>query len=329
MKILIVNNSKIPVNLYGGTERVIWSLGKELVKLGHEVVYLVQQGSYCHFAKVVFIDSSKPIVDQIPEDIDVIHFHFEPEGIERLRAPYVITFHGNRNSQDAFDRNTIFISKNHATRYGSTCFVHNGLDWNEYSTPDLNKARSHFHFLGKAAWRVKNLVGAIDIIKSIPSERLMVIGGVRFNFNMGIRLTWTPKVRFKGMLGGSEKDTLLNQSKGLVFPVRWHEPFGLAIIESLYFGCPVFGTPYGSLPEIVHQEVGFLSNKKNELKEALTHAHQFSAKTCHEYALSEFNSRKMALSYLACYEQVLSGLYLNEKQPGLIDVQTEKFLPWI
>ena len=41
--------------------------------------------------------------------------------------------------------------------------------------------------------------------------------------------------------------------------MRWHEPFGIALIEALYFGCPVFGTPYGSLPEIVEEGVqGFL-----------------------------------------------------------------------
>ncbi|MFT7377318.1 MAG: hypothetical protein ACI88Z_001146, partial [Sphingobacteriales bacterium] len=28
MRILIVNTGTIPVNLYGGTERVIWGLGK-------------------------------------------------------------------------------------------------------------------------------------------------------------------------------------------------------------------------------------------------------------------------------------------------------------
>jgi len=54
-----VNTGLIPVKLYGGTERVIYSLGKELVKLGHDVTYLVKEGSYCNFAKVLFIDTKK------------------------------------------------------------------------------------------------------------------------------------------------------------------------------------------------------------------------------------------------------------------------------
>ncbi len=62
---------------------------------------------------------------------------------------------------------------------------------------------------------------------------------------------------------------LLNQSKGLIFPVLWHEPFGLAITESLFYGCPIFGTPYGALPEIVQSEYGFLSNDSKELINAI------------------------------------------------------------
>ena len=134
--------------------------------------------------------------------------------------------------------------------------MHNGLDWNDYSTPELMKSRNYFHFLGNAAWRVKNVSGAINVIKKTKTQRLKVLGGVRFNFKMGMRFTFSTKVGFEGMVGGQTKFDLLNGSKGLIFPVKWHEPFGLAIIESLYFGCPVFGTPYGSLPELVTSDFG-------------------------------------------------------------------------
>ncbi|MEF9931013.1 MAG: glycosyltransferase, partial [Bacteroidales bacterium] len=53
------------------------------------------------------------------------------------------------------------------------------------------------------------------------------------------------------MIGGEQKLNILKESKGLIFPVIWNEPFGLAITESLYCGAPVFGTPYGSLPELI------------------------------------------------------------------------------
>lgn len=326
MKILIVNNGLIPVTLYGGTERVIWYLGKELVKLGHQVSYLVQKGSYCDFGKVYFIDEKKEIIDQIPPDIDIIHFNFVPEKIEALKKPYLITMHGNSNDTKKLDINTVFVSENHAQRYGATAYIYNGLDWNDYIKPDWSAKRTYFHFLGNAAWRLKNVKGAIEIVKSIKNEHLKVLGGVRFNLKMGLRLTFSPRIHFYGMVGGAEKDQLLNHSKGLIFPVRWNEPFGLAIIESLYFGCPVLGTPYGSLPELVGRDVGFLSNKKEDLVEVAKNIGQYSNIRCHEYARDCFNSYKMAVSYISMYEKILSGIALNTVAPALKVIQTEKFL---
>lgn len=328
MHILIVNNTVVPVKLYGGTERVIWYLGKELVKLGHKVSFLVKQGSYSDFARVIFIDETKPIITQIPDDVDIVHFNFSPIGIESIKKPYIITMHGNLNDNRELDKNTVFVSKNHAERFGSEEFVHNGLDWEDYTKPSLDNKRNYFHFLGNAAWRIKNIKGSIDIINSSKKERLKVLGGKRFNFKMGLRFTFSPKISFYGMVGGEKKDKLLNGSKGLIFPVRWHEPFGLAIIESLYFGCPVFGTPYGSLPELVPPEFGVLSNNKNILIDAIKNSKDFSPIICHNYAYENFNSKKMALSYIDKYERVIFGETLNKTNPQLKEIQTEKFLPW-
>jgi hypothetical protein len=56
--------------------------------------------------------------------------------------------------------------------------------------------RDYSHFLGKAAWRVKNVQGAIDVIKRTRTEKLIVMGGSRLNFKMGFRLTLSSGIRF-------------------------------------------------------------------------------------------------------------------------------------
>ncbi len=328
MKIMIVFDGVIPASMYGGTQRVIWALGKELVSLGHKVTYLVNKGSECGFADVRFINYEKSLVDQIDNEFDIVHFNFTPPYLERMTCPYVITMHGNVNDSRLFDLNTIFVSGNHAARYGSNSFVYNGLDWSEYIKPDLNKRRGYFHFLGNAAWRVKNVKGAIDVVKNVPGERINVLGGVRFNFKMGLRLTFSTKAAFFSKVDDIKKGEILNCSKGLVFPVLWHEPFGLAIIESLYYGCPVFGTPYGSLPEIVTEEYGFLSAVSSEISEQLNNAGNYSPQRCHDYAASVFNSLKMTEQYLIKYEKVLNGNVLNNAHPLLIEIQKDKFLPF-
>lgn len=327
MKIALVVHSQLPVTLYGGTERVVWYLGKSLVKMGHEVIFLCKEGSYSNFAEVIPLDTRKKIHEQLPENVDFVHFHSHFELAEGLDIPYAMTLHGNTNSQYPLDKNTIFVSKNHAERFSSEQFVHNGLEWEDYSSPNLCLPRKRFHFLGNAAWRVKNVVGAIEVAKK-ANESIDILGGVRFNFNMGIRLTFTPKARFKGLVGGKEKDAFMMQSKGLIFPVRWHEPFGLAIIESLYYGCPVFGTPYGALPELVNSQVGFLSNSCTALSEAIGQIEKYDREACHLYAKAQFNSEKMTMAYLEKYHAIIQRGFLNEKSPQLVKIQQEKFLEW-
>ena len=325
MHVLIAHNGIIPAFKYGGTERVVWSLGKSLIKLGHKITYLVAEGSYCDFANVITINPNKNLTEQIPDYVDVIHFNSEPRG--DITKPYVVTMHGNRNDEYELNSNTVFVSKNHAERFGSTSYVHNGLDWDDYPNPDFEIRRKAFHFLGKAAWRVKNVKGAINTICSTKSERLNVLGGSRLNVKMGFRLTLSPRISFKGMIGGDDKFSYLNESKGLIFPVVWHEPFGLAITESLYFGAPVFGTPYGSLPELVTSEVGFLSSVQSELTKAIEE-NSYNPKLCHEYATDIFNSDIMAKKYVEKYELVLKGDKLNNQKPKLIEIKSSKLLPW-
>lgn len=326
MNILIVYKAVIPAFLYGGIERVIWYLGKELNKMGHNVTYLVNEGSTCDFASVLFFDHSKPVSEQIPDSIDIVHFQYYPD--EEIKKPYVITSHINIKERTELDRNSVFVSKNHGSRYGSDSFVYNGVDWADYGNPNIEGKRRYFHFLGKAAWRVKNVQGAINTIKQTSNESLKVLGGNRLNIKMGFRLTLSSRIRFCGMVGGEQKNELLRYSKGLLFPVRWHEPFGIAITESLFFGCPVFGTTYGSLPELVNKDVGYLSNSSSELAKAIEGSDSFSKRRCHEYAREEFNSRRMAEAYLRNYEKVLNGEKLNLNPPKLLGKQDKKFLPW-
>jgi glycosyltransferase involved in cell wall biosynthesis len=325
LKILIVDHGRIPAHLYGGTERVIWYLGQELSRRGHEVSYLVSSGSECPFASIIIRNPEVPLESQIPDDIDLIHFQYPPDF--EPPKPYVVTNHGNRNDNSPFPLNTVFVSKNHAERYGSSCFVYNGLNWDDYGKPDLTNQRKNFHFLGNAAWRVKNVKGAIKTVLRIPKEHLDVLGGNRLNLKMGLRFTPQLRIHFHGMVGGEKKYSYLRNSKGLIFPVLWHEPFGLAIIESLYFGCPVFATPYGSLQELVPDRVGFLSNSSVELAENMKNADAFSKKQCHEWAAENFNANHMTNAYMALYEKVLNGDNLNSLAPQLIEKQP-KFLPW-
>lgn len=322
MNIALVISGQVPAALYGGTERVVWGLLYALHKLGHKLWLIAPPGSTCPYATLIYPQEGTPLHKQIPEEVNITHFHCPPPA--DFDRPYIQTIHGN-SLPEHIGLNTVFVSRNHAERFGVDSFVHNGLLWEQYPTPQLNKTRKHFHFLGKAAWRVKNVQGAIDTTHLISQAHLDVLGGHRLNFKMGFRLTLSPRIHFYGMVNDEEKAIRIEQSRGLIFPVRWHEPFGLAVIESLYYGAPVFGTPYGSLPELVPSEVGFLTTDKYTLAEHIAQ-HSYDPKRCHEYAQELFSAERMARDYLKKYERVLSGYTLCHQQAQALDIRRK--LPW-
>lgn len=325
MNITIVYNGIIPSPRYGGTQRVIWGLGKALHDMGHRVTYVVAKGSACPFARVIPIEEGAAISKLIPEDTDITHFQdVVPPDCQAM--PHVVTINGNKLPQH-IDPDSIFVSRNHAERFGCTSYVYNGLLWDDYGKPDLSLPRERYHFLGKAAWHVKNLSGAIDVVLHLPGGELDVLGGYRLNFKMGFRLTLSPRIHFFGMVDNAKKQEVIQRSRGLVFPVRWHEPFGLAVIESLFYGAPVFATPYGSLPELVPPNLGYLTTDARDMAEHIA-AFQWSPKLCHDYAVERFNAGVMARQYMEKYEAVLNGTHLNHPATGGGERPSYRNLPW-
>lgn len=300
----------LPPVTYGGTERVVWGLVKALHQLGHNVFILNPNKVECgDFAKSIRQNLNIPIDEQIPPGIDIVHFH---TGGQTKTKPFVVTQHGNNLVSENTKPNTIFVSERHAINHGCNSYVYNGLDWSDYNEPNLKGIRKggRYHFLGKAAWKVKNVKGAIAITKK-SQTKLDVLGGTRINFKMGFRFTFNRHVKFHGMVNNAKKCNILQNSNGLIFPITWEEPFGLAVIESLFMGTPVFATPYGSLPELVsNPDLGILSNVEDELADAIKY-NSYLPYRCHEYAREYFDHLSMAKEYIKYYERAISGQRLN------------------
>ena len=76
-----------------------------------------------------------------------------------------------------------------------------------------------------------------------------------------------PNISYLGQLKHPEVMEQIAQSKLLVFPSIWPEPFGRSMIEAFATGTPVVASTAGSIPEIVQHEVNGLhfepGNHKN------------------------------------------------------------------
>lgn len=312
MKILhvLLTQLSIPPKDYGGTERVLWGLYQGQKSLGHEVKFITKNKSINPDA--LYFNEEQSLESQIEGWADIIHFHYPYHG--DINTPFVCTEHSNSEVEKEYPINTIYLSSKHAENYSANCFVHNGLYWPDYGEPNFNP-KHYVHFLAKASWRIKNLQGSVRIAQkaNIP---IHILGGKRFNIRRNPYFYSSSKLTFHGMIGGKQKNELVRNSKGLIFPVLWHEPFGLAVIESLYLGCPILATPFGSLPDIITQEnLGLLSDSYSVLIEAVENIDRFDRRACHDHAQTYFSHVAMAKSYVQCYEKVLAGEALNAAKP--------------
>lgn len=307
MKIIFQHDGIIPVKTYGGIERMLFWHMKELVKQGHEVVLIGHQDCEVQkFGIELIKKNSEQWWNQIPKNSDIIqmYYNFEPP----VDTPTVCNIGGNGKSGESFPINTVFVSKKHAQNHDSNSYVYNALDLEEYPfQPKEQSSWENFLFLAKASWSVKNLKHSIQSCKK-AKKYLHIVGGKSFLPSRAINSL--------GMLGGEEKLAAIRRCDALLFPVRWEEPFGLAIVEAMTQGLPVIGSPYGSLPELITENHGIIVRSKEELIEQLLQPKKaFDANEIRRYVEDNFSIEVFTKKYIDIYKKVLSGETLNSKSP--------------
>ena len=89
-------------------------------------------------------------------------------------------------------------------------------------------------------------------------------------------------------------------------PLKWNEPFGLTMAESLACGTPVIAFSAGSAPEVVQDgETGFLVGTATEMAERMKEAQSLSRQKCRARAEEFFTAEKMTAGYSAAYKKLL------------------------
>jgi glycosyltransferase involved in cell wall biosynthesis len=113
------------------------------------------------------------------------------------------------------------------------------------------------------------------------------------------------RVRWIGTVTGRDRDDLVATARAALFPLRWEEPGGTAVVESLALGTPVVGLARGCLPELISDgRTGLLTTQEDELAELVHKAGIISAAECRAEAARRFTPAVMARNYLQLYEKV-------------------------
>jgi len=298
----------VPVKGYGGTQRVVAWLADALAGAGHQPVLLAPPGSSAPRARVVPVprgtfrraerDADFDLDDALPASLDVLHFHSEvhPRVSARSTLPALTTIHGN-GEPGSYGPTCVFVSRDHMERMRGRHFVHHGLPPEAYRF--RREKRPWLLFLARVSWKVKGVDRAERIARAAGRE-LVIAGGRRFH-------PFDRSLRSVGTVGGERKLELLADAAALLFPVRWDEPFGLAVIEALASGTPVLASDRGSLPEIVTPETGFLCGDEEAFVEAVGRLDEIDPAACRARVEERFTARRMAEDYVALYGRAIAG----------------------
>ncbi len=117
-------------------------------------------------------------------------------------------------------------------------------------------------------------------------------------------------VEYVGEIDEAKKVELLAGAKAVIYPVKFEEPFGLVIAESMASGVPVVAMRRGAIPELIVDGVtGIVADSLEEMvrrfREQFSLLDSTAARLqCRQRVEERFSSRAMALSYLALYERL-------------------------
>lgn len=308
MHIVFAHHNPLPVATYGGAERILFWLMKSLVRHGHRVTLIGHHESKVSNLGIDLIagDASNWF-ERVPRSADLVQVFFPWH--RELEKPFLCAIGGNGKPGEKFPINTVFVSRSHAQNHGATCFVYNGLDFDEY--PEISRSSGarwqNFAFLAKASWKVKNLRDCVRAARRARKD-LHVCGGRAW--------TLSRYVHSHGMINQKQKLQILSQCDALLWPVRWPEPFGIAPVEAMACGIPVLASQHGSGPELVTPETGVICHSYDEFAEAVASAPAlFDAKKIRAHAQQKFGIDQMTRAYLNCYERILAGESLNASAP--------------
>ena len=113
------------------------------------------------------------------------------------------------------------------------------------------------------------------------------------------------RVRWVGTVTGRDRDLLVAGARVAFFPLRWEEPGGTAVVESLALGTPVVGIARGCLPELIEDgRTGLLTTDEEALGDLVHKAAGIDPGACRAEAELRFTPAVMAASYMRLYEQL-------------------------
>jgi glycosyltransferase involved in cell wall biosynthesis len=339
VKVAIVSPAWFPVppTRYGGIEWIIALLADGLVDAGHEVT-LFASGDSETKAELVSVFPEAPsrfIGTTLHElhhalacferaaDFEVINDHSGPLAAAlggAVTTPVVHTVHGPLDTRagELYEQvarvapqvGLISVSLNQRKPRPDLPWVancHNALDLSAY--PVHPHRGDYLLFLGrmspdKGAHRAIEVAEEVGVSLKLAGKMQDLLEQEFFEAN--VRPHLGADIEYVGEVSHAEKVELLQNARATLFPIRWEEPFGLVMIESMACGTPVIATRRGAVPEVIeHGRSGIVVDEHTQMGAALPEADALDPLECRRYVEENFSAERMVRDYVEAYEAVL------------------------
>jgi glycosyltransferase involved in cell wall biosynthesis len=327
----------VPPKLYGGTERVVYSLTEELVALGHDVTLFASGDSITSATLAPMRETALRLdptvkdwvatyyrmvesVYRRKDEFDVIHFHidyFPLAQFSRQKVPFLTTIHGRLDIPEFVDTYSTFADCPYVSISDSQRRPIPGLNWVRtvlhgmpagLLTPQPVK-QEYGAFLGRISPE-KGVDRAIRIA-SKAGLKLKIAAKVdnadKEYYDTLIKplIVGNPDIEFIGEINDLQKPAFLSGARALLFPIDWPEPFGLVMIEAMACGTPVIAFNAGSVPEVIDPGVtGFIVNDIDAAVAAIGKVDSLDRARVRATFDRRFTARRMAEDYVDVYHSL-------------------------
>jgi glycosyltransferase involved in cell wall biosynthesis len=252
------------------------------------------------------------------DEFDLIHNHFDflPLTYSAMtRTPVLTTIHGFSSPRilpvyKKYNGRVYYVAISQADRHPELDYIaviHHGIDLGQFEfQPQPGDYLLYFS-------RIHPDKGAREAIEiSRRAGRRLILAGIvqdRDYFEREVQPHVDgDRIRYVGSAGPEERRRLLGGALALLHPIRFHEPFGLSVVEAMACGTPVVAFRRGSMPEIVRDgETGFLCESVEEAVERLCAVAALDRRACRRWVEARFTADRMVDDYLAVYRRILEG----------------------
>ncbi len=339
MKIAIIAPpwAPIPPTLYGGIEQAVDAEARGIQAAGHEVLLFATGDSTSMVPREWLLELSEGermglsvtelrhvlAAYEMMDDFDIIHDHtvIGPAMASWRTAgpPVVTTIHGPLDGElsDLYRRfasRIPVIAISHAQCRPAPDIpmarvIHHGINASEFPIGDGRG--DYFLFLG----RMSPDKGAHRAIAAAEKAGvpLLMAGKCReapekLYFEQEVAPHLGDSVRFLGEVPHEEKLRLLAGARATLFPIRWNEPFGLVMIESLACGTPVLAFKEGAAPEVIdHRTTGFLCDDEADMAHRIAGIDEIDRGACRAAVEGYFSVERMVAEHLELFAELIAA----------------------